>query len=107
MLDEFLIPSAAGSGGLLFFDRSPPDRSKPVETFWVRVTGRSKCQGLNGYAGLQALNQTYAGTFGWRWTWHPRPALAAVVDAQAIEPAVLHFFDVTHESGGGGELIRP
>jgi hypothetical protein len=50
-LDEFLIPSAAGDGGLLFFQRSPPDPSKPIDGFWVRATV------LN----LSAAAQVYAG----------------------------------------------
>ncbi len=37
MVDEFLIPSAAGAGGLLFHERSPPDPALPIEGFWVRV----------------------------------------------------------------------
>lgn len=50
-MDEFLIPSAAGSGGLLFYDRSPVDRSKPIDRFWVRVTDHN----------LSAAGQIYAG----------------------------------------------
>lgn len=37
-MDEFLIPSATGDGGLLFFGRSPADPSKSIDHFWVRVT---------------------------------------------------------------------
>jgi hypothetical protein len=50
-LDEFLIPNTAGSGGLLFYDRSPPDRGEAIEQFWVRVTDRS----------LSAAGPVYAG----------------------------------------------
>ena len=40
-MDEFLIPSAAGAGSLLFFDRSPPNPAQPLEYFWVRVTDQN------------------------------------------------------------------
>jgi hypothetical protein len=50
-LDEFLIQSAAGSGGLLFYDRSPVDRALPINGFWVRVTDHN----------LSAAGQVYAG----------------------------------------------
>jgi len=50
-LDEFLIPSAAGSGGLLFYDRSPVDRAQPIGGFWVRVMNHN----------LSATGQVYAG----------------------------------------------
>jgi hypothetical protein len=50
-LDEFSIPSAAGSGELLFYDRSPADRAQPIEGFWVRVTDQH----------LSAAGQVYAG----------------------------------------------
>jgi hypothetical protein len=50
-LDEFLIPSASGDGGLLFFQRLPPDPTKPIESFWVRVTDHN----------LSAEGQVYAG----------------------------------------------
>ena len=50
-MDEFLIPSASGDGGLLFFQRSPPDPKEPMDRFWVRVTDHN----------LSAEGQVYAG----------------------------------------------
>ena len=50
-MDEFLIPSTDGSGGLLFYDRSPVDRAKSMEGFSVRVTDHN----------LSATGQVYAG----------------------------------------------
>ena len=50
-MDEFLIPSAAGDGGLAFFDRSPRDPSEPIDRFSVRVTDHA----------LSATAQVYAG----------------------------------------------
>jgi hypothetical protein len=38
MADEFSIPSAVGCGELLFYQRYPPDRTEPIDSFWVRVT---------------------------------------------------------------------
>lgn len=37
-MDEFLIPTAEGSGGLLFYDRTPLDSSEAIESCWVRIT---------------------------------------------------------------------
>lgn len=37
-MHEFVIPRVDGSGGLTFFDRSPPDPETPLESFWVRLT---------------------------------------------------------------------
>jgi hypothetical protein len=37
-MDEFLIPSANGSGGLLFFDRTPFETDRPILHCMVRVT---------------------------------------------------------------------
>jgi hypothetical protein len=51
VLDEFLIPNLAGGGGLLFFDRLPIDRTKPIEQFSVRVTDHN----------LSAVSQVHAG----------------------------------------------
>ena len=50
-MDELLIPSAAGIGGLLFYDRSPSDPTQPIESFCVRVTDHN----------LSAAGQVYAG----------------------------------------------
>ena len=50
-MDEFLIPSAAGSGGLLFFQRSPSDPAKPIDGFWVRVTDQNLSAAVPVYAG--------------------------------------------------------
>jgi hypothetical protein len=50
-MDEFLIPSASGDGGLLFFQRSPPDPIEPIDSYWVRVTDHN----------LSAEGQVYAG----------------------------------------------
>jgi hypothetical protein len=50
-LDELLIPSAAGSGGLLFYDRSPPDPAKAIDGFSVRVSDHN----------LSAVGRVYAG----------------------------------------------
>lgn len=50
-MDEFLIPDAAGSGGLLFYDRSPYDPAEPIGSFWARVTTE----------GLSAAGRVYAG----------------------------------------------
>jgi hypothetical protein len=50
-LDECLITSAAGTGGLLFYDRSAPDRAEPIDNYWVRITDHN----------LSAVAQVYAG----------------------------------------------
>ncbi len=50
-MDEFLIPSTDGIGGLLFYDRSPPDPTQPIDSFWVRVSDHN----------LSAAGQVYAG----------------------------------------------
>ena len=50
-MDEFLIPSAAGDGGLLFFQRSPADPTKPIDKFWVRVTDHNLSAAAEVYAG--------------------------------------------------------
>jgi hypothetical protein len=50
-LDEFLIPSAAGDGGLPFFQRAPPDPTKPITGFWVRVTDQNLSAAAQVYAG--------------------------------------------------------
>ncbi len=50
-MDEFLIRSAAGSGGLLFYNRSPREPEKPISGFWVRVTDLHLSGALNVYAG--------------------------------------------------------
>jgi hypothetical protein len=50
-VDEFLIPSADGIGGLLFYDRSPPDPTNPIGSFCVRVSDHD----------LSATGQVYAG----------------------------------------------
>jgi hypothetical protein len=52
-MDEFLIPSSSGTGGLFFYDRLPSDRTKPIDGFWVRVTDHNlyaECQVYAGYA---------------------------------------------------------
>jgi hypothetical protein len=75
-LDEFLIPSADGLGGMLFYDRLPVDRAKSMEEFWVRVTDHN----------LTAAGQVYAG-------YAPR------------NPALL-FADMAGQwSGWAGELV--
>lgn len=50
-MEEFLIPSATGIGGLLFYDRLPPDLTRPIASFWVRVSDNN----------LSAATQVYAG----------------------------------------------
>jgi len=55
-LDEFLIPSAAGNGGLLFYDRLPADRAKTIEGFWVRVTDHNLSASGQVYAGYASSN---------------------------------------------------
>ena len=37
-VDEFSIPNPHGSGGLLFYDRSPYDPTEPLNNYWVRIT---------------------------------------------------------------------
>ncbi len=37
-MDEFSIPNPHGSGGLLFYDRSPYDPTEPINSYWVRIT---------------------------------------------------------------------
>jgi hypothetical protein len=51
VIEEFLIPSATGCGGLSFYDRSPVDRTQPVEGFWVRVTDLHLSASVQVYAG--------------------------------------------------------
>jgi hypothetical protein len=50
-LDEFLIPGAVGSDGLLFYERSPADRAAPIDGFWVRVMGHNLSAACPVYAG--------------------------------------------------------
>jgi hypothetical protein len=50
-LDEFLIPNAVLGGGLLFYDRSPHDRTQAIEGFWVRVTEPNLSAAIWVYAG--------------------------------------------------------
>ena len=50
-MDEFLISSAAGDGGLHFFQRSPPDPNKPIDGFWVRVTDHNLSAAAQVYGG--------------------------------------------------------
>ena len=50
-MDEFIIPSAAGCGGLLFYDRAPSDLVEPIGSFRVRVMDHN----------LSAVGQVYAG----------------------------------------------
>lgn len=38
-MDSFLVPSASGAVALEFFERTPPDPSKPIERFKVRLDG--------------------------------------------------------------------
>jgi hypothetical protein len=49
-MEEFLIPSAAGSGGLLFFQRLPDDRTQSIDSFWVRVTALNVSAACSVYA---------------------------------------------------------
>jgi hypothetical protein len=51
-LDEFLIPNAAGEGGLLFFQRSPADPSESIDHFWVRVTDQNLSAAAPVYAAI-------------------------------------------------------
>lgn len=51
-MDELLIPSAAGAGGLLFFQRSPLDPTKPIDGFWVRVTDQNLSAAIQVDAGF-------------------------------------------------------
>ncbi len=40
-LNELVIQSSNGEARLVFFDRSPTDRDRPIEEFWVRITDRN------------------------------------------------------------------
>jgi hypothetical protein len=55
-LDEFLIASAAGGSTLLFYDRSPVDRARTMEGFWVRVTDHDLSAAAAVYAGYMPRN---------------------------------------------------
>jgi len=37
-MEEFLIPSANGRGGLHFYDRTPYETDKPIEQYMVRLS---------------------------------------------------------------------
>lgn len=50
-MDEFFIPSTAGNGGLLFYDRSPYDLTQPIGSFWVRVSDHNLSAAGHVYAG--------------------------------------------------------
>src|SRR4051812_1509368 len=65
-MDEFFIKSAAGSGGLLFFERFPKDRAQTIESFWVRISGLNLEAAVQVYADY---HQLYAGYH------QPHPAL--------------------------------
>lgn len=51
VMDEFMIPSASGEGGLLFYGRLPTDKTQPIQSFWLRITDHN----------LSATGQVYAG----------------------------------------------
>ena len=57
-MDEFLIPSVVGEGGLLFSDRWPSDRNEPIEYFWVRVTDQNLSAAAQVYAGYVPSHPT-------------------------------------------------
>ena len=82
-MDEFLIPSAAGSGELLFYDRSPVDPVQPIERFWVRVTD------LN----LSAVGQVYAGYA----PSHPAPLFADMARRWSGWPGELVWMSLDRE----------
>jgi len=50
-LDDFLIASVAGSGGLCFYDRSPQDPAEAIDRFWVRITDQHLAAAGYVYAG--------------------------------------------------------
>jgi hypothetical protein len=50
-LDEFLIPSAAGSSGMVFYQRSPVDPTEPIDGFWVKVMDHNLSACAHVYAG--------------------------------------------------------
>jgi len=50
-MDEFLIASATGHGGLLFFDRSPHPPTEPIASYRVRVTDHHLSAEIDVYAG--------------------------------------------------------
>lgn len=54
VVDEFLIPSASGSGGLLFYDRSPFDPTQAIGRFRVRVTDHNLSADAQVWAGYSA-----------------------------------------------------
>jgi len=53
VIEEFLIQSADGSGGLMFYDRSPTDGDEPIESFWVQVTDLHLSAACQVYAGYE------------------------------------------------------
>jgi hypothetical protein len=75
-LDEFLLPSADCEGGLLFYQRMPPDLDEPIDHFWVRIASQN----------LSATTQVYAGD-------------------EPFHPATL-FTDMARQwAGWSGELV--
>jgi Family of unknown function (DUF6228) len=66
-LEELLIPSAAGEGGLLFFQRSPADPSKSIDHFWVRVTDQNLSAAAQVYAAIPPSHPAplFADMAGW------------------------------------------
>lgn len=51
-MDEFLIPSTTGSGGLAFSNREPADHTDPIAKFFVRVTERDLSAAAEVYDGF-------------------------------------------------------
>jgi hypothetical protein len=49
-MNEFLIPSTCGSGGLRFYERSPVDPARPLDGFWVQVSNRNLSAAAKVYA---------------------------------------------------------
>jgi hypothetical protein len=71
-LDEFLIPSAAGCGGLRFYDRSPVDRAVTLERIGAQVTDHNLSAAALVYAGYvpTSLAQLFA-EMARQWSgWH-------------------------------------
>jgi hypothetical protein len=51
-MDEFEIKNVRAEGSLVFFDRSPADRDKPIENFWIRVSENNLSAAVQVYAAV-------------------------------------------------------
>lgn len=68
-MEEFLIPSVNGSGGLLFYDRTPFETDKPILNYMVRVTDHNLSAIAKVWGGYASQHPaTYFEEMARRWS---------------------------------------